>query len=63
MPPRTCVERPIANPVVEMEMRELLDRLDSMEKTQIKTPNAGDVIDAESEEIEVEEYAGEDVAK
>jgi hypothetical protein len=63
MSPRRRVERPIANPVVEREMRELRARLDAMETTQRKAPDVGDVIDAESEDVEVEGDTGEDAAE
>ena len=42
-------------------MRELRARLEAMEAMQRGTSTAGDVSDAESEEIEVEEAIGEDV--
>jgi hypothetical protein len=64
MPPRRCVEPPVANRVVEREMRELCARLEVMEAVQRRAPDVGDVSDAESEEIEVEEEAaGEDAAE
>jgi hypothetical protein len=63
MPPRRRAERPVENPVVEREMRELRARLDAMETTQRRAPDVGDVSDAESEEMEVEGAAGEDVAE
>jgi hypothetical protein len=63
MPPRRRAEPPVANRVVEREMRELHARLDAMETTQRRAPDVGDVSDAESEEIEVEEAAGEDVVE
>jgi hypothetical protein len=62
MPPRRR-EPPLANRVVEREMRELRARLETMEATQRRAPDVGDVSDAESEEVEVEEAAGEDVAE
>ena len=43
-------------------MREISARLDAMETTQRRAPDAGDVSDVESEETKVEETAGEDVA-
>jgi hypothetical protein len=63
MPPRRRAEPPVANRVVEREMRELHARLDAMETTQRRAPDVGDVSDAEREEIEVEEAAGEDVVR
>jgi hypothetical protein len=55
MPPRRRVETPIENRAMEREMRELCARLDAMETTQRRAPDAGDVSDAENEEVEVEE--------
>jgi hypothetical protein len=63
MPPRRHVEPPIANRVVEREMRELRAILEAMEATQRRAPDVGDISDAESEEIEVEEAAGENVSE
>jgi hypothetical protein len=63
MPPRRCVEPHLANCVVEREMRELRARLEVMEATQMRAPDAGDISDAKSEEVEVEEGAGENVAE
>jgi hypothetical protein len=63
MLPRRCAEPHVENRVVEREMRELRARLDAMETTQRRAPDVGDVSDAESEEIEVEEVAGEDAAE
>jgi hypothetical protein len=57
------VEPPLANRIVEREMRELRARLEAMEAVQRRAPDAGDISDAESEEIEVEEAAGENVAE
>jgi hypothetical protein len=56
-------EAPLANHVVEREMRELHSRLETMEAMQRRTPDVGDVSEAESEEVEVEEAAGEDVVE
>jgi hypothetical protein len=61
--PRRCVELPVENRVMERKMRELRARLDAMETTQIRAPDAGDVSDAENEEVEVEEVVVEDVAE
>jgi hypothetical protein len=63
MPPRRLGEEPLANHVVEREMQELHVRLETMEATQRRALDVGDVSDAESEEIEVEEVGGEDVAE
>jgi hypothetical protein len=38
-------------------------RMEAMEAAQRRAPDVGDVSDAESEEVEVEEAAGEDVAE
>jgi hypothetical protein len=61
MPPRRHVEPPISNRIVEREMRELRARLEVMEATQRRAPDVGDISEEESEEIEVEEAAGENV--
>jgi hypothetical protein len=47
MPPRRRVEPPVENRAMEREMRELCARLDAMETTQRRAPDAGDVSDAE----------------
>jgi hypothetical protein len=57
------VDPPLANRDVEREMRELRARLEAMEATQRRAPDAGDIRDAKSEEVEVEEATGENVAK
>jgi hypothetical protein len=62
MPPRRR-DLPLANHVVEREMRELHARMEAMEATQRRAPDIGDVSDAESEEVEVEEAVGEDAAE
>ena len=62
MPPRRQ-DLPLGNYVVEREMRELNVILETMEATQRIALDVGDVNDAESEEIEVEEAGGEDVAE
>jgi len=41
-------------------MREICARLEKMEARQRRAPDAGDVIEEESEEVEFEEVAGED---
>jgi hypothetical protein len=63
MPPRRHVEPPKANRVMESEMRELRVRQDAMETTQRRVPDAGDVSEAEIEEVEVKEAVVEDVAE
>jgi hypothetical protein len=45
------------------EMRELRAILEAMEAVQRRAPDAGDINDAESEEVEVEEAAGENVVE
>jgi hypothetical protein len=62
MPPRRR-DPPLANRVVEREMREFHGRMEAMEATQRRAPDIGDVSDAESEEAEVEEAVGEDVVE
>jgi hypothetical protein len=64
MPPRRR-DRPMPDPAVEREMRELRARLDAMETTQRRTVDAGDISEAESENEaghEGEEVAVEDAA-
>jgi hypothetical protein len=64
MPPRRR-DRPMPDPAVEREMRELRARLDAMETAQRRTVDAGDISEADSEnEVgkEGEEVAVEDVA-
>ena len=56
MPPRRR-EGPLANHFVEREMRELHARLETMEAAQRREPDVGDVIEEESEEVEVEDVA------
>jgi hypothetical protein len=63
MSPRRRGEAPLSNCVVEREMRELRARLETMEEAQRRAPDIGDVIDAESEEVEVEEATGEEVVE
>jgi hypothetical protein len=48
---------------MEREMRELRARLDTMETTQRRAPDVGDVNDAENKEVEVEKLVVEDVAE
>jgi hypothetical protein len=48
---------------MERGMREICARLDAMQPTQRRTPDAGDVSDEESEDVEVEGVAGEDAAE
>jgi hypothetical protein len=63
MPPRRCVDPPVANRAMEREMRELRARLDAMEITQRRVPDVGDVSEVEMEEVEVEEAITEDVVE
>jgi hypothetical protein len=44
-------------------MRELIARLEVMEESHRRAPDAGDISDAESEEVEVEEDARENVVE
>jgi hypothetical protein len=44
-------------------MRELREILEVMEVAHRRAPDAGDISDAESEVVEVEEFVGEDVAE
>jgi hypothetical protein len=44
-------------------MREFHAQMEAMEATQRRAPDVGDVSDAESEEVEVEEATGEDAAE
>jgi hypothetical protein len=62
MSPQIRAESPIENRAMEREMRELRGRLDAMETTQRRAPDAGDINDAENKEVEVEEAVEEDVA-
>jgi hypothetical protein len=57
------VEPPLANRVVERDMQELHARLEAMEAMHRRTPNAGDINNVESEEVEVKEYEGENVVE
>jgi hypothetical protein len=52
-------ERPVENPSMEQEMRQLCVRLDAMEIVQRREPDVGDISEAKSEEMEVEGAAGE----
>jgi hypothetical protein len=64
MPPRRRVDPPVANRAMEREMRELCVRLDAMETTQRRTPDVGDVSEAEIKNVEVEaEAVVEDVVE
>jgi hypothetical protein len=49
MLPRRRQERPMPDPAMEREMRELCARLDSMETTQRRTLDTGDINEAGSE--------------
>jgi hypothetical protein len=62
MSPRRRVEPPVANKDMEREMRELPARLNAMETTQRRAPNAGDFSEAEIE-VEVEGALVEDVVE
>jgi len=44
-------------------MREFHARLDAMETTQRRVPDAGDISEAKNEEVEVKETVAEDVVK
>jgi hypothetical protein len=59
MPLRRRGEPPLTNHVVKREMRELHARLEAMEATQRREPDAVDVSDADSTDVEVEEAIGE----
>jgi hypothetical protein len=63
MLPTRCVKPPVANRVVERDMRELRTRLYAMGTTQRRAPDVGDVNDAEDEEVEFEEAVVKDVAE
>jgi hypothetical protein len=65
MPPRRRQDRPMPDPAVEREMRELCARLDAMETTQRQTVDVGDVSEAESENEAgaEEEVVAEDAAE
>jgi hypothetical protein len=53
MPPRRHVEPPVTNKAMERDMRELCARMDAMEIAQRRAPDAGDISEAENEEVEV----------
>jgi hypothetical protein len=57
------VEQPLANQAVERDMRELRAILEAMEGAQRRAPDARDINNEESEEVEVEEAAGDNVAE
>jgi len=61
--PRKRIDPPIANRVMEREMRELRARLDSMETTQRRARDIGDVSEAEMEEVEFAEATFEDATE
>jgi hypothetical protein len=48
---------------MEREMREIRAILEAMEATHRRAPDVGDISDAESEEVEVEEVVGENVSE
>jgi hypothetical protein len=52
MRPRRHRERPVVNATMEEEMRQLLERMDAMETTQMRAPKDGDSSEDESEDIE-----------
>jgi hypothetical protein len=51
MPPRRHRDRPVVNAAMEEEMRQLHARLDSMETTQRREPDVGDVSESENEYV------------
>jgi hypothetical protein len=57
------VDTPLSNRFVERDMRELREILEVMEAKQRRAPDAGDISDVESEEVEVEEFARENVVE
>jgi hypothetical protein len=63
MPPRRHVEPPLTNHIVEREMREICARLEAMEEVQRRAHDVGDINDAKSEEVEVEEDTRENVVE
>jgi hypothetical protein len=54
---------PLANQFVQREIREICAILEAMEVMQRREPDARDIGDAESEEVEVEKDAGENVVE
>lgn len=63
MPPRRCKDKPVENPSMEEEITWLCARLDSMETTQRRAPDTGDINEVKSKDVEVEGVAGEEVAE
>jgi hypothetical protein len=65
MSPRRRHDRPVPDPTMEREMRELFARLDALETAQIQTVDTGDFSEAESEnEVGAkEEFLVEDVVE
>jgi hypothetical protein len=63
MLPRRRRDMLVENPTMEDEIRRLCTRLDTMETSQRRAHDDGEISEAESEEIEVEGYAREDVAE
>jgi hypothetical protein len=63
MLPRRRGERPVVNETMEEEMRQLCARLDAMETTQGRAPEAVDVSDDESENQQEKEAIGEEAEK
>jgi hypothetical protein len=56
-------DKPVENPVMEEEMKQLHVRLYAIETVQRREPDAGEINEDESEEVEAEGSAGEEVAK
>jgi hypothetical protein len=65
MPPRRCQERPMLDPAVERDMRELSSRLDAMETKQRRTLDNQDINEARSENEagDEEKFVAEDTAE
>jgi hypothetical protein len=59
MLPRRRKERPIVHVAMEEEMRQLCARLDTMEIEKIRAHYVGDANEIENENVDVEEFAGE----
>jgi hypothetical protein len=53
MKPRRCVDPTVANRAMKRDMRELYVRLDAMETTKRREPDAGDVSEEKIEKVEV----------
>jgi hypothetical protein len=63
MPPRRRLERPMPDPSVERDTRELHAHLDAMETAQRRAPDVGDISEAGREEVGAEEVVAEDVVE